>query len=422
MKNDKNTNIWANLLGKVQVFWSWLKADRRRLVGAAVTALLLASSIWYLVSRGNKNEVTYQTMAVTKGTIVSTVSASGQILTSNLVNVSTQATGVVKAVYVKNGDKVYAGQKIAEITLDSDGTLANAKAWTSLVSAQNGVNSANNSYRSTQASLQKVYEDIKGHDSDETLAQKETRTKAEVSNDNAYDQLKSAQANLASAGLSYRQSSPVITAPMTGTVDNITLASGMVLSNSSSSTTALSSNRIAVITSQANPIATFTVSEVDVSRVRQGQKATITLDSISDKTFTGKVLTVDKIGTVSSGVTNYPVVIGFDTSTPEILPNMAVTANIILQTKTDILIVPSSAITSQNGEYIAKTLKNGQEVDVAVEVGISSDTQTEIVLGLSEGEIVITGTVIGTTSSSTQTRSVFSGGGFGGGGAVRIAR
>ena len=60
------------------------------------------------------------------------VSASGQILVSNLMNVDSQVSGVVKTVYVKDGQKVYAGQAIASVTLDSEGALANAKGWATL--------------------------------------------------------------------------------------------------------------------------------------------------------------------------------------------------------------------------------------------------------------------------------------------------
>lgn len=409
MKKDKNTNIWANLPDKIKSFWTWLRADRKHLIGAVVVALLLVFGIWRQAS-ASKNKVTYQTTAVTKGTIISSVSASGQILTSNLVNVSTEATGVVAKVYVKNGDKVFSGQAIAEITLDSDGALVNAKAWQALSSAEN-------SYRSAQASLANVYDQIKGHATDETFTMIETRTKAEVANDNAY-------VALAAASLSYRQTSPIITAPMTGTVDNITLTPGMILTSNLSATTT-QSNRVAVVTSEGNPIATFNVSEVDVSRVKQGQKATITLDSISGKTFTGKVMTVDKIGTVSSGVTNYPVTILFDTSASEILPNMAATANIIIEAKDNAFLIPSEAIqTANDGTNSVRILRQGAPQDATIEIGFSSDTQTEVISGLSEGDEVITGTSTGAgsarTGTSTSPFSTFRVGGGGGTGGLRV--
>lgn len=410
---------------RITKIWNWLRESRKRLFISGAIVLTSFFVIWNSFL-SNKSKVSYQTATVSRGTIVSSVSASGQILTSNLINVSTQASGVVKAVYVKDGDKVFAGQKIAEITLDSDGAVANAKAWVSLVSAQNAINAANNNYRSTQASVEKVHDDLKGHESDETFAQKETRTKAEVANDNAFDALRGVQASLSSASVSYRQSSPTIVAPVSGIVDNITITPGLVLSQSSSSTQTVSS-RIAIIKSSGNPIATFNISEVDVNRVKQGQKATITLDSISGKTFTGKVLTVDKVGTVSSGVTNYPVLISFDTTAPEILPNMAATANIIIESKDSVLLVPSEAVqTSNDGGNTVRILRNGQPAEINIEVGLSSDTQTEVVTGLNEGDMVITGSSVGGISGGTGGVSPFStfrvgggGGGFRTGGSGR---
>lgn len=396
--------------------WAWVRADRKRLIGAGIVVLLLMFCIWKLVS-GSKNKTTYQTAKVEKGTVVSTISASGKVLTTNTLSISTQASGVVEKVYVKDGDKVFAGQKLAEIKLDSDGALANAKAYASLVSAQNGVNSTNNSYRSTQASLAIVYDQIKGHDTDETLTQKETRTRAEVANDNAYDGLRQARANLTSASYSYRLSSPTITAPFFGIIESVGLVEGMVLT-SSSSTTSVNSERVAVIKGDSLPVVSVSLSEIDVPKVKVGQKVTVTLDSISDATFTGVVATVDRVGTVSSNVTSYIANIKLDSGSEAILPNMAATANIILETKTDVLKVPSTALTTQNGTTYAKTLVNGKKIDAPVEVGISSDADTEITSGLTEGATVITGTSTSGTSASSGTRSVFSGG-FGG---ARIGR
>ena len=391
----------SHAMKKLKSFWAWLRKDKKRLIGAVILVFVLIFGISRQISV-SKNKVTYQTKAASKGTVISLVSASGQILVSNLMNVDSQASGVVKTVYVKDGQKVYAGQAIASVTLDSEGALANAKGWATLQGAQN-------SYRSTQASVANVLDQVKGHSSDETFVQKETRTKAEVANDNAY-------VGLAAAALSYRLTSPVITAPITGTIDNITIVPGMLLTNSSTTST---SNRVAVVTRVGTPLATFNVSEVDVNRVKQGQKATITLDSISGKTFTGKVLSVDKVGTVASGVTNYPVIISLDTAAPEILPNMAATANIIIESKSDVIVVPSDSVqTSGDGTTTIRILKNGAPVEVPVELGLSSDTQTEITSGLSVGDMVITGQTTGnpTTTTGTSPFSTFRVGSGAGGG------
>jgi RND family efflux transporter MFP subunit len=401
-------------MNKIKAAFSWFLKDKKRIFfGLIIIGLLVFG---YIRLFGKKAPTTQtQTAAVEKGTIVSSVSVSGSVLTANTLPITTSATGVVSKVYVKDGQTVYQGQKLADIELDSEGAQANASAYANLVSASNSLQSAQNNFRSAEATLERVYDDIKGHATDETLVMKETRTKAEVGHDNAYDQVRSAKVNLASVSLSYRNTSPAITASYSGTIGNITIVEGMSLSSSTSSTSTSSQGsgqRVAVIAIKGTPIASFNISEVDVSKVTQGQKATIILDSISDKTFTGKVVSIDKMGVTSNGVTNYPVIIQFDTESPDILPNMAATANIILESKSDVLIVPSSAVTTANGQSMVKVMRNGSQETVSVETGLSSSTQVEITSGLSEGDTVVTGTI--STSPSSQQTSVFSTGGFGG--------
>ncbi|MEK7166055.1 MAG: efflux RND transporter periplasmic adaptor subunit [Patescibacteria group bacterium] len=198
---------------------------------------------------------------------------------------------------------------------------------------------------------------------------------------------------------------------MGGTITNVTIVPGMTLANGTSDTTETSGQRVAVINSPGSTLATVNLSEIDVSHVKQGQKVTITADAIKDKTFTGSVVSVDQIGTVSGGVTSYPAILALDTEAKELLPHMAVNAAIILETKTDILLVPLAAVSTQDGQGFVMSLRNGQEIQLLVETGLTSDTQIEITSGLSEGDEIITGT-ISTTLPNSGT-SVF--GGFGGG-------
>jgi RND family efflux transporter MFP subunit len=418
-KKDIRQNLVKRITSKTTSFWSWLKKDKKRLAGATVAAAVLIFGILKILP-SHKNKVQFQTSTVQKGTVVSSVSASGNVLTTNTLSINTQASGVVTKVYVKDGDKVYAGQRLADIELDSNGTLANAKAYASLVSAQNAVNSANNNYRSTQANLANVYNQLQGHATDETFAQRAQRTQAEVANDNAYDQTKSAAANYVSAVDSYRLTSPIITAPFSGTIGSVGLVEGMVLS-SSNNTTSINSQRVAVIKGDSLPVISVSLSEVDVPNVAVGQKATVTLDSIPDKTFAGVVATVDRVGSTTNNVTSYNANIKLDSGSDEILPNMAATADIITATATDVLYVPSAALITQNGTMYAKTLVNGNEVDVPVETGISSDTDTVITSGLTEGTVVIIGTSSSTLTGGNSGTSVFSRSfGGGGGNVVRV--
>jgi len=367
---------------------------------------------------GKKDKTQVQTETVTKGTIVSSVTASGSITSANIENITTQASGTVKKVYVNDGDMVKKGQLIAQIELDTEGKQNYAQAYSSFLSAVVGLNSARNSLRSAEASAEKVLDDVKGHDSDETYAQKETRTKAEVARDNAYDSVKTAEAKLNSASLDFQSSSPNIYATVAGKVKSVTVAEGMNLGAEESASGSTANQRIATIATEGLPIASVNVSEIEVTSITTGQKATITLDSISDKTFTGKVVSVDRVGSTSNNVTTYPVIIKFDTNSEQILPNMATTANIIIESKNDVLLISSSAVKYQGDQAYAILLKDGKQQDVNIEVGISNDTQIEVISGLNENDVIVLDSA--SSTSTTSNRQTTTGSSIFGGGEIRV--
>ena len=398
----------------IKIFKFFQSFFKNRLKAVIILAVIvgLIIVVGRLVKSKNQ-QPQIQTQKVERGTIVSSISASGQILTANIVNITTNTKGLVKKVYVKDGDKVWAGQKLMELTLDSDAQQKNAAAWASYLSAKNNLDSAQATLYSLQsqefAANQKLINDAVARElktDDPTYIQENADwLAAEAKYKNQQNVIVQSRAAINSAWLSYQSVSPIVTAPISGTITNLTYTEGMSLSASSDA-----SQRVAVIASEGTPLSSFNISEIDVSKVRPGQKATIKLDSLADKTFTGKVITVDKIGATTSGVTNYPVIIKFDSGASEILPNMSATANIILEVKDNVLLVPSSAVQKQNDQNVVRVMKGKQQQVVNVEVGLISDAQTEIISGLSEGDEVITSNTASTINNQSG-GSVFSGGG-----------
>lgn len=232
-----------------------------------------------------------------------------------------------------------------------------------------------------------------------------------------------AQTSLSSAWASYRQASPVIYAPISGTISGLSLQVGSVLTAQTSTTGSSTSQRIANIKTAAAPSITVNLTEIDVPKIKIGNKATVTLDALSGKTFTGKVVSVDTTGSVSSGVTTYPAVIELDNDNGSIYPNMSAQANIITRIKNDVLLVPLASVQTQNGQSFVRVMQNGQVVQKSVETGLSSTTQTEIISGLSEGDNVVISSVSPSSgsgsSAGTSPFGLFGGGRNAGGGAVR---
>ncbi len=408
---------------------------RKLVLGIIILALIGAGYYYYQNYYVSNQEITYQTTPAEKGTLVSTITSSGTITQGSSLSITSQATGVVSKVYVKNGDQVTAGQTIAEITPDLNSQQNQAAAWASYVSASNNLKNAENSVRNTQASLDKTLDDIHlfqygngGFDNvgsaNETMEQREARTSKEVALNNAQNSLATAKSQINSAWLAYQQTSTTISAPLSGTVSGMTISEGSAISGSTSGTSSTPSSQTlgTVVLPNGKLQATVNLTEIDVTKVKEGQKVTLTMDAF-DKTFTGQVLGINTNGSVSSGVTTYPTVIQFDSTIEGAYPNMAVNATIITDVTDNALLVPNGAVTTSNGTTTVRVMRNGTPETATVEVGTSNDTQTEIISGINEGDQVVTGSSGGTAGTSTTTTTSPFGGGFGGaGGGVRISR
>jgi len=424
MKNEKS--FFARLK---QLF-----KNRIILAVAVIVIVFAAVSVWRL--KGSQSQqVQYQTAKVEKGTLSIIITASGQVSQANSATVDTKASGVVRKVYVENDQQVKTGDKIAEIDLDLEGKQRASSAWGSYQSAKNTLANANISYYSMHSDLLtnwKTFMDLAQssmyQNSDKTpnttnrqLPQYMSIDDLWLSVEAKYKQqenvVSQAQTSLNSTWLSYQQTSSTVYAPISGTVTGLSLQIGSVLTAQSNTSGTATSQKIASIQTDASPVISVNLTQIDTPKVKVGNKATLTFDAFPGKTFTGKVISIDTIGSVSSGVTTYPAVIKLDTEVPEIFSNMTASANIITQIKNDVLLVPSSAVQTQNEQTTVRVMKNGQVKEVNVETGLSSTTQTEITSGLSEGETIVTSVISngGTTSQrSGQTQSVF-GGGLGGG-------
>ena len=397
-------------------------SGRKKFIVIGLLIILLGFAGFSIFTKKEK-EPKLQTMLVEQGMIISSVSASGQVLSVNIMSANTQASGIVKTVYVKDGDEVKKSDKILEIDLDFQGEQKNVQAWSSYLSAKNTLESAKATQYSLQADMfgkwdtfkelaEKDEYNVEEHPENLNLPEYHIPEKewlaAEVKYKNQEAVIAQAQVAINSAWLTYIQTSPTITAPMNGIITSLMYIEGMSIGSLDTGNTT-SNQKVATIKTEGMPIVSVNLSEIDVSQVELDQKATVILDSIPDKTFTGKIVGVDRIGQSTSGVTQYPAIIQLDSSSKQILPNMMVTANIMIDRKDNALLVPSGVIQSQGDQSYVNVLIDGKPQSVPVEVGLSSDTQIEIVSGLNKGDIVVSGSVSSTGSQQNKT-SPFGGG------------
>ena len=244
---------------------------------------------------------------------------------------------------------------------------------------------------------------------------------SQLSVQKAQNALQDAKDNLANS---------LVVAPFDGIVAKIPVKKADQINNGDVVATMITSDMQAVIP----------LNEVDIAKIKIGQKATVTFDAIPGLTIAGVVQAVDTIGTVSQGVVTYNVTIQLLTTDPSIKSGMSVSVAIVTDVEQDVLDVPNGAIkTSGNSSYVLMfdaPLPGGDSAggaasataprEQAVQLGTSNDTSTVITSGLKEGDTVVVRTVTATAAASTaaSATSLLGGGtrgglGGAGGGATR---
>jgi HlyD family secretion protein len=212
-----------------------------------------------------------------------------------------------------------------------------------------------------------------------------------------------AQVKQAEAGLAQSKSQlakAILVAPFDGVVADVYVQVGQMVGASTQAVmlTDLSQLNIAV-----------TLSEVDVPKIKVGQEAHVTLDAVPGVTFSGRVDEVDLVGVTTQGVVNYPAMVILSNPNDVIRPGMNASVGIVLDRRDDVVLVPNRAVRTVGRQHVATVLYQGQQIDVPVTIGLTGETQTEVVDGLREGDVVL----IGTTTTTTA-RGVPGVGGLGG--------
>lgn len=186
-----------------------------------------------------------------------------------------------------------------------------------------------------------------------------------------------------------------VKAPFGGTIASLPVAKGETVSSGTVVAT--------LITEQM--IAELTLNEIEAAQVKIGEPAILNFDAIDGLSISGQVIEVDTVGTVSQGVVSYGVRIGFDVQDERVKPGMSITATIIIDSRQNVLLVPTAAIKTQGGASYVEVLANNLPERRTVTTGLTDDVMVEIVDGLTEGDQVVTQTLSADSSASGNTPS-----------------
>ncbi len=132
-----------------------------------------------------------------------------------------------------------------------------------------------------------------------------------------------------------------------------------------------------------------TIGEGDVVKLKLGQVATVTVDAVGTAKMTGKVTSLDPVATIASGVPVYGIDVTIDLPSQSVKPGMSGTAQVILASRPNTLVVPNLAVKAASGRRYLTVMTDGQAVDTDATFGISNDTVTEVLTGVQEGDVVV---------------------------------
>jgi len=299
-------------------------------------------------------------ITVDSETFVEKVSASGEVRAEKAINLVFQSAGDITDIAVGDGSFVKKGQAIATV----DSTIA----YQTYLQAQADL-------RAKEASLDVVYDAVKDHDDDESLAQKESRTLAETAKDKSYRGLVAAQKALGNSTL---------VAPFEGILNYVKGVSvGSYASAVSPSFTLVDPDTIYF---QAE------VSEVEVSRIKLGTEAHIQLDAYPTEEYIEKV---GMIGfsdvTTSTGGTAYTIKVSLPTNSDnKFRLGMNGDIDFVISEQNGVLSVPFSALVEESSDQFVWVVRdNGKVTKTKVETGTSSLDSIEIISGLQIGAVIV---------------------------------
>jgi len=386
---------------------------KRTWIIIVIIVALAAVGVWAWKFRDEQKVVLLQTEQPHTGILTNSVTATGTVQPVDTVAVGTQVSGTIKNVYADFNSTVKKGQLLAQ--LDKSLLIAQVDQITANLqqARANAVYQKSNFERQEQ--LFKVG----------AISRAEYETalyQYNAGNDNVNGiiaQLTSAKKNLSFAD---------IYSPIDGTVLSRSVSEGQTVASSFSTPTLFSiAKDLTKMQVQAS------VDEADIGSVVKGQRVTFTVDAFPNDSFEGTVLEVRLKPTTSSNVVNYTTIINAPNAAMKLKPGM--TANITIFTKEapDALIISAKALQFQPDSVLAKiyTIKGapvanykGQHkkqvktntssamladttivpvkatiwvkkdssiVEKSVMTGLSDETEVQVLSGLDENELVVTG-------------------------------
>ena len=326
---------------------------KARIVTVILAIVLAAAAFWLYQRSAGSEAPPYRFATVERADLEAAVSATGTLSAVTTVQVGTQVSGQVAAIFVDFNDRVKQGQLIARI----DPTLQ-----------QQAVRDAQAGLERNQAELEQAQRE---YDRNRGLFERKVLTEVEFNN--AKYALAVAKANVKSAQVTVDRARQnlaytAIHAPIDGVVVERNVDVGQTVAAS------LNTPQLFLI---ANDLARMqilaSVDESDIGVIRNGQPVRFAVQAYPNETLTGAVQQVRLQSKTQENVVNYTVVVGVQNPAGKLLPGMTATAEFITGSASGVLLVPNAALRFRPTEAMLAEVRAAR----SAEAGRGTDARRE---------------------------------------------
>ena len=381
---------------KQHKLWKWIWQRKWWII----LFLIVAGGFLYFMN-GNENQGTgFATATISRGDLRQVVTATGEIQPLNTINVGSQVSGTIEAIYVDYNSKVKKG----DVLLKIEPSVLQAsvdEAYASLVSAESQLNYAKSEYERNKELFAQDY--IARADLELSQTNYEQAEQSVKRMQSQYDR---AVTNLGYA---------TITSPVDGTVISRQVDVGQTVAAS------FQTPDLFEIAEDLSKMQIETaVSEADIGMITEGLPVTFTVDAYPTQTFQGTVRQVRLSPTITSNVVVYTVVIDVDNSDLKLKPGMTAFVTILISEKTDVWKVQNSALILRNFDGIVENAGDATPDDHLAILRVVDGNETVVLIPYEKGLVTATETEIISDEIQNGDRIIFGRYGLASSGSARM--
>jgi HlyD family secretion protein len=335
----------------------------KKIIAGIVVLLIVGGGFTYYITN-RKSEPQYKTAKVSRGSIRSSITATGTMNAVTTVLVGTQVSGTIKKLNVDFNSRVKKGQVIAEIdpaSLQAQADQARANVMVARANVQKAEAAQADSGRIKNRNRQLFSRNLIARSDLDTSEANHDANEAQVAASNAQVAQAEAALRIAETNLRYTK----IVSPVDGIVVSRSVDVGQTVAASFQTPTlftiAQDLTKMQIDTS---------VDEADIGRIRKGQPVEFTVDAYPDSTFSGNVEEIRIAPTTVQNVVTYDVVVKVRNEDLRLKPGMTANVTIIVASKDDVLKVSNTALRFRPSEQESNGRIKGTSARTAPAVGL----------------------------------------------------